>query len=302
MQTLGIRRRDFIAGAAAFAAARGRAEDAAARQRRLVDKWEEATCLVAPADYARYMHDGDTRGLIALKAAELAFDRVLKAAKSTIVAGDAPAVWSVYNMGYVVKTRKSLFAIDLKHRRAAEFAPLLDFALVTHVHGDHWSKNFCSAMDSAGKTVVSHFLENKGASLCGFSPGERTLTVNDVEIRTFRVDHAPEKWGIDFTTAFEMRIGDFRLLHTGDCSPANDKLRVKWGRPDLWLFFPMGRIDVADALRRVDPKRCVLGHLWELSHGIDKGRARKSHIERALSMAGPWRDKTSVAFWGDRII
>ena len=141
MQTLGIRRRDFIAAAAAFAAARGRAEDAAARQRRLVDKWEEATCLVAPADYARYMHDGDTRGLIALKAAELAFDRVLKAAKSTIVAGDAPAVWSVYNMGYVVKTRKSLFAIDLKHRRAAEFAPLLDFALVTHMFQCHSPKS-----------------------------------------------------------------------------------------------------------------------------------------------------------------
>jgi len=306
-----ISRFDFIRGAAAMAAlpslpfsASGSSAPrrSAGRQGELVEKWNVATALVDPKDYGAYLKDGDTRGLKALKALEYAFDKVLREAKETVVTGDTPAVWSVYNMGYVVKTRQSLFSIDLNHRRGREIVPLLDFALVTHNHGDHWRRDFYDAMDSAGKTVVSNFLENKGAAECGHTPGERVLKIRDVAIRTFRVDHAKEEWGIDFTTAFEMRIGNFRLLHTGDCSPANDKLRVESGRPDLWLLFPMTALDVADAVRRIEPKRVVFGHLWELGHSASKGRAHKWHIDRAMPMAKSRCDDVSVAFWGDRIV
>ena len=63
-------------------------------------------------------------------------------------------------MGYIVKTREALFSVDLVHRRDVEFAPLLDFALVTHNHGDHWQKGFYQAMTKRGKVVVSNFLGN----------------------------------------------------------------------------------------------------------------------------------------------
>ena len=198
--------------------------------------------------------------------------------------------------------REFLLAIDLNHRRGTEIAPFLDFALVTHKHRDHWRGDFYKAMDSAGKTVVSNFLGNKDASECGHASGEKVFKIKDVEIRTFRVDHAKEAWGIDFTTAFEIKIGDFRLLHTGDCRPSNGKLCVKWGRPDLWLFFPMSGLDIADAMRRIGPKRVVFGHLWELGHAVGKGRAHKWHINRAMPKAKSQCGDVSVAFWGDRII
>ena len=99
-----------------------------------------------------------------------------------------------------------------------------------------------------------------------------------------------------------MRIGAFRLLHTGDCGVANDKLCVKWGRPDLWMLFPMSSLDIADAMRRIKPRHCVFGHLWELGHAVGKGRAYKPHICRALPMAKSQCKNTSVVFWGDRII
>ena len=69
---------------------------------------------------------------------EAAFDKVKRELENTAVAPDTVVLWHVYNMGYVVKTPQSLFAIDLVHRRADEFAPLLDFALVTHNHADHF--------------------------------------------------------------------------------------------------------------------------------------------------------------------
>lgn len=162
-------------------------------------------------------------------------------------------------------------------------------ALVTHNHGDHYNGNFCRAMEKAGKPVVSSFVENSAFSRVKAEAEARgrpdAFKIRDVAIRTFRIDHAKEAWGIDFTTGFEMAIGDFRLMHTGDCGVANDKLCVKWGRPDLWLLFPMSALDVADAVCRINPKRVVFGHLWELGHGVGSGRAHKWHIDRAMPMA-----------------
>ena len=197
-----LSRRQFVCGAAAFAAGGvrfGAAANAIAanctplvrrserQMRERIDNWDAATALVEPEAYSAYLKDGNTRGFKALKVLDDAFDKVLREAKETVEADGAPAVWSVYNMGNIVKTRKSLFSIDLNHRRGKEFAPLLDFALVTHKHGDHWRRDFYKAMDSAGKTVISNFLCNKGASECGYAPGEKVFKIKDVEIRTFRV-------------------------------------------------------------------------------------------------------------------
>ena len=170
--TMKASRREFLLGAAAFAAlpplsALGSISPASVPIRRseeqqseLIDKWDEATGLVTPQDYKQYLRDGKTRGFKALDALERALDKVIGEAKDTVVSGDVPAVWSVYNMGHIVKTRDSIFSIDLKHRRANEFVPLLDFALVTHAHKDHYNPGFARAMEKAGKPLASGFLKN----------------------------------------------------------------------------------------------------------------------------------------------
>ena len=116
---MAVNRREFVSGAGAFAAAgvvgrlfAGQAEDA-------LDVWQRETDCVKAEVFRDYMEDGDTRGLASLEKLERAFEKVFREARETAV-GDVPAVWSVYNMGYVVKTRESLFSIDLVHRRALE--------------------------------------------------------------------------------------------------------------------------------------------------------------------------------------
>ncbi|MGN1275248.1 MAG: MBL fold metallo-hydrolase, partial [Thermoguttaceae bacterium] len=216
-----------------------------------IAQWDRETELVAPEEYKAYLIDGNTRGLVSLEKLEKAFDKVMCEVKETVVTGDVPAVWSVYNMGYIVKTRESLFSIDLFHRRAVEFAPLLDFALITHNHGDHWRQDFYDAMDGAGKTVISNFLENSGAKESGLVHGVKTFKIKDVEIRTSLIDHNPKL--INFTTAFEIRIGSFILYHTGDSGRGTEpKLETVWGRPDLWLFFPGCGIDTAVAVKKIN--------------------------------------------------
>lgn len=268
-----------------------------------IDAWEEETNLTKAEDYGRYRRDGKTRGLVSLEKVERAFEKVFREVKETKVES-IPAVWSVYNMGYIVKTPQTVFAIDLVHRRANEFAPLLDFALVTHNHGDHFHGGLYHRLDSAGKTVISNFLDNYGVwgktgkmADGGYTRAEKEFTIKDVKIRTSLVDH--NKYLIDFTTAFEIRVGDWKLFHTGDCG-ISTKLRTTWGSPDLWLFFPMGSIDVADAVRRVRPKRVVFGHLWELGHKT--GRLKAPLMKRSLKAASPFCGDVAPAFWGDRII
>jgi hypothetical protein len=264
----------------------------------VLDIWQRDTDLVSADVYADYLRDGDTRGLTALEKLELAFEKVMRGVKETEVK-DVPAVWSLYNMGYVVKTKEAVFAIDLVHRRAVEFAPLLDFALITHNHGDHCQLDFYRAMNGAGKTVVSNFLDNYGVKNWladgGFTRAEKVFKIKDVEIRTSLVDH--NAYLTDFTTAFEIRVGGWIAYHTGDCGVAG-KLGTVWGRPDLWMFFPGCGIDVAAAVGKVNPRRVVFGHLWELAH--QKGRLTAPLIRRALGNATACGD-VSVALWGDRI-
>ena len=310
-------RRDFLFGGAAAVAASTTFPSVATsatapvrrseeRQSALITKWDEATEAVSPEEYCAYLRDGDTRGYKALMANAIAFEKVMREVKATVVTGDVPAIWSVYNMGYIVKTRESLFSIDLNHRRGTEFAPILDFTLVTHNHGDHWRKDFYNAMTERGKVVVSNFLDNprfnemKGDS----EKGVGTYKIKDVEIRTSLIDHNDEPWGIDFTMAFEIRIGKWLLYHTGDSGRGTEpKLVTPWGRPDLWLFFPGCGIDTARAVEKVNPKRIVFGHLWELGHRQrHHGRLDEPLIRRALAAARPIVSDTSLAFWGDRIV
>ena len=274
-----------------------------------LDLWQKETDLVKADVYGKYMQDGDVRGLKSLERLEMSFEKVFKEAAETVV-GDVPAVWSVYNMGYIVKTREALFSIDLVHRRAAEFAPRLDFALITHNHSDHWRQGFYRAMDASGKTVISNFLDNYGAADWrkggadwkangGYIRGVKEFKIKDVEIRTSLVDH--NDYLIDFTTAFEIRVGNWILYHTGDCGKGSEgKLGTVWGRPDLWLFFPGCGIDVAKALNKVSPKRVVFGHLWELGHSV--GRLTTPMVCRAFEKAkGTGVPALSAALWGDRI-
>ena len=294
-------RRDFMVGAATMAVGKPGvipAEDE-------ISAWQRDTELVSATTYSQYMADGDTRGLVALERLEAAAEKVLREAREAAV-HDVPAVWSVYNMGYVVKTRESLFAIDLVHRRDAEFAPMLDFALVTHNHRDHWRSGFYRAMDGAGKTVVSNFLDNFGVRNWrrdgGYTRARKVFKFKDVEVRTSLVDH--NDYLVDFTTAFEVKVGEWTLFHTGDAGLGTEhKLETAWGRPDLWLFFPGCGIDVKKAVGKVAAKRVVFGHLWELGHRHGhKGRLDEPLIRPRLVQAREAGcNDVSLAFWGDRI-
>ena len=155
-------RNEFLksAGAATVMAVSGRGlgADALKMDGRYVEL-QAAIDATEAKTFGAYLVSGETKGNKALAALETAFDKVLAEVKATTVTDGRPAVWHVYNMGTVVKTREACFSIDLMHRRGHEFAPLLDFALITHNHDDHYTEPFYRAMDRAHKTVIAHLCE-----------------------------------------------------------------------------------------------------------------------------------------------
>ena len=142
---------------------------------------------VQPQMFKDFLSDGDARGCKALLRLDEAFHKVFEEVSNTKVE-DKPAVWLVYNMGIVVKTRSTLFTIDFHHRLAPQIADRLDFALITHNHADHYTNEFYDVMNrKLKKTVVSNFADNYGAhhggsSLGGgFTRGGKKFKFRDVE-------------------------------------------------------------------------------------------------------------------------
>ena len=257
---------------------------------------------VTPADFSAYREGTDEPSLAALKALDDAFDKVVSEVKATVVT-DCPAVWLVYNMGIVVKTKRSCFAIDLNHRKAAAAAGLFDFALITHNHGDHYTEAFYAAMNGARKTVVNNFRDNYGVRDWrkdgGYTHGNKTFTLRDVEVRTHVTDH--NGYLVDFTSAMEVKIGDFVLLHTGDCSNV-DKVNPACSSPDLWVVHPRCGMDVADGVKKFRPKKTVLAHLNELGHARDRWRWSWTDGLAEAAKAEAAGSAGIVPLWGARIV
>lgn len=299
-------RKRFIRDSACAAGAALAGELSAETAEDSLDIGQRETDLVKPETYLAYLADGDTRGFAALEKLECGFAKVWREIDATAV-GEVPAVWLVYNMGVVVKTRESLFSIDLVHRRSVELAPKLDFALITHNHGDHYLPKFYQAMNGARKTVINNFIDNYGAAdwrkgghywvAGGFTRAEKTFKIKDVEIRTALTDH--NAYLIDYTTTFEIRVGNWKLFHSGDCGNAQ-KLKTVWGSSDLWIVFPGCGIDIAAAYKRIAPKRMAFGHLWELGHRT--GRLTTPMVRRARQAVESAGGSVVVPLYGERIV
>lgn len=296
-----IDRKTFLTGAAGLTLPRDPLAAAPRQPEDVLDLWQRETDAVTAQTYARYMRDGRPCGFASLEKLERAFENAVTEARAAKI-GVVPGVWSIYNMGYLVKTRESLFAIDLVHRRGLELARELDFLLVTHNHGDHCDQRLYRDLNRAHRTVVSNFLDNYGACdrrqnrVGGYTRAEKVFRFKDVEVRTSLVDH--NRYLIDYTTAFEIRVGDWTMYHTGDCG-RDGKLRTVWGPPDLWTFFPGCGVNVKKAVERVRPKKLVFGHLWELGHTT--GRLTTPLIRAAHKKAVSAGRTPHVALWGERI-
>ena len=247
-----------------------------------------------------------------------AFRAAVREMRETEVRG-TPAIWLIYNMGVIVKTRASLFSIDLCHRLAPTIADELDFAIITHNHLDHYTREFYRAMDRRHKTVFQNFECNYGAALNvvdgklagtfgGYTHGEAEYRVGDVDIRTFVTDHNTILR--QFTMPVEVRVGGFTILHSGDTDDV-ENLRPS-RRPDLWIhhawcwggFYNREEWVKSQTVRGIktfNPRCAVVAHFQELTHGTG-GRVGFDRARDRVAAAEEEGVRAIAPFWGERIV
>jgi len=298
-----LNRREFVVSGAAFAALGG----CATAPRSVADDYETIQREidgVRAADFAVYRQAFEPsmlRKFPALDRLENAFDRVLREVRETVVT-DKPAVWLLYNMGIVVKTPETCLAVDISHRRAEVLAPLLDFALITHNHNDHYTESYYAALNGAGKTVISNFKDNYGTKDWGrdggYTRAAKTFAIRDVTVKTGLTDH--NGYLVDFTSTFEISSHGYTIYHTGDCSNV-EKLNPTVA-PDLWIVHPRCGLKTADGVKKFRPKTTVIAHLNELGHDVNRwrwtwaqGLEEKAQVEAAGGAA-------IVPTWGMRLV
>ena len=324
-------RRSFIAGAAAFGAVGiGRAErprhdfDAIQKEIEALPKnvFMDFTQGVNRAEDKSKLPSAECEAMYVrypiLRRYDEAFRKVVDEVRRTNVDGDRPAIWYIYNMGVIVKTRKSLFSIDLCHRLAPTIADELDFAIISHNHLDHYTRAFYRAMDDRHKTVVQNFECNYGAALNivdgkladtvgGYSYGECKYDIGDVTVRTYVSDHNPILR--KFVMPVEVHVGDYTILHSGDTHDVQNLHPVR--TPDIWIHHAWcwggcfrreewANSETVRGIRAFHPRLAVVSHHQELSHKPEGRRNFKEAFDRKTA-AEESGTPAVVPFWGDRI-
>jgi L-ascorbate metabolism protein UlaG (beta-lactamase superfamily) len=230
-----------------------------------------------------------------------AFEKVFKEFKETEVLGDRPAVWYVYNMGIVVKTKTMSFCIDLCHRMAGEFAPFIDLMLVTHNHGDHYSGALVSGLGRHKYHCISNFILEPQYY---FKGAQKTYEFNGVKIHVSESDHNKRLQGA--VMCFEVEIGTenpFVIFHSGDSH--NFKQLAPKNKVDVFMGHCAVGLNLNKAYATTMPAKLMLPlHHQELGHLGGRWRCVGFHEEPAkyLKSLSELGAKVAMPVWGDRIV
>lgn len=198
----------------------------------------------------------------------MALEKLLQEIPATKVKKGQVVMWQLYNMGYVVKTDKQCLGIDLYHKHAEKLAPMIDFMLITHNHGDHYSKALVEKLERDGKAVYSNFRDNGHKVKTGDD-----FTVGNISIKVTTVDHnATLK---NFVNTYEVNCydakgKDYVIFFTGDAH--NYEQLNPTGKVNLFVPHLAVGLNMAKAVEKIAPTEVLMSHILELGHSITKWR------------------------------
>ena len=229
---------------------------------------------------------------------QAALEKLVDEIPSTKVEKGTVVLWHLYNMGYVVKTPTHCFAIDLRHPEAGRLVPYLDFLMITHQHGDHYTDAMNKAMVDAGKAVYSNW----------DSP--------DYALTNLRETRELERDGIHITTEItdhNKTLPGFMITYLVDCGEDTGHVRIYFvGDSHNWqqlnpkdpvdIFVPHIHVglDIRAASEKFNPEWVLSSHLLELGHPLAKWRW--SYFAGLDVSHEVHRKNVFVPVWGDKMI
>ena len=199
-------------------------------------------------------------------------------------------------MGYVVKTQTQCFGIDLYHKHAERLAPMIDFMMITHNHADHYSKALVAELERQGKPVYSNFLDNGHKVTTGDE-----FTVGNISVKVTTVDHnATLK---NFVNTYEVNCyatkgKPYVFFFTGDAhnyEQLNPTVKVDAFVPHLAVG-----LNMAEAVKKINPTIVLMSHILELGHAITKWRWSYEYgINECEKLQ---REGVYLPVWGEKLV
>ena len=211
------------------------------------------------------------------KLADLRIKQAISEIKSTQVPAGEMRIWSLLNMGAVIKTNEKIIAIDSANLPFSwaqrELAQLADIFIVSHVDGDHFDALLLkTAADQDKKIVLLEGLSlprAKQASVINLSSGQ-SQDIDGVKITAYQTDHRGDG-NFDASCAwFVIETDGFKLLHTGDgreFKNKDEKAQV-YATSDFDVLLANNQLHPYN-LRDLQPKVLVPLHLFKFMSGED---------------------------------
>ena len=205
---------------------------------------------------------------------DLRINQAIKEIKNTPVASGKIHVWTLMNMGSVIKTKSKIIVFDASdvpfstvHKQLADLA---DIFIVSHGDTDHYDPQLLAKAIKNGKQVV--FLEglmtdNKSPLAHPLKSGQ-TIDINGTKITAYQTDHRGDHKFLEPSAWFLVKVDGFTILHTGDGRDFKDKSEqnVVYGRSDIDILLVNNAIHPYN-IRDLKPKVFVPLHLYKWMAG-----------------------------------
>lgn len=210
------------------------------------------------------------------KISDLRVKKAITEIKNSKVNNNEIKIWSLINMGVVIKTNTKTIAIDTANlffsQAYDELTTIADIFIVTHSDSDHYDTTLLKKALSNNKKVV--FLE--GIYPLGDKTKNITLSsgeikdIDNIKITAFQTDHRGDNNFANPCAWFVIEANGFKLLHTGDGRNFKDKSQQQkvYSMKDLDILLANNQLHPYN-IRDLSPKVLIPLHLFKFMSGND---------------------------------
>lgn len=231
------------------------------------------------------------------KLSDLRVGRAVDEIKNTQIDSGKIKVWSLLNMGAVVKTGGKTIAFDTANLpfSAAHngLLDLVDVFIVSHADGDHFDPELLKKAIEKGKKVVMlegmDIKSDKRENIILLPSGE-TVDIDGVKITAYQTDHRGNGSFIEPCAWFMVEVNGFKILHTGDGRDFKNKNEYNKVYVSKDIDILLGNVQLHPYnIRDLKPKVLIPLHLYKFMG--DRDLYEESTIEKALENYGKYQSE-----------